>query len=177
MSGKTTVGQIVAEKLGRKFIDTDRLIENAYRAQTGNALSCREIFKSEGEKIFRALEKQQIGSLSGVTDGVVALGGGCLADQENIACIGSLGNMIYLQTSPSIIWERIRMHGIPAYLDPLAPEKAFYKIAEERMAIYEAVADVIVNTSSLDTQAVAAVILRKSSFLAHNRACINDFRI
>src|SRR5664280_2618758 len=74
MCGKTTVGRTLAEKLAWKFVDIDQLIEEKYARETGRKLSCREVFKLEGETSFRFLENQVIIALRGSTNCVVALG-------------------------------------------------------------------------------------------------------
>lgn len=162
-SGKSTVGQLVAERLGRNFIDTDGLVEKAYAIATGKAKSCREIFKAEGESVFRQLEKQQIASLSYFKKSVIALGGGCLTEQENITKLQTLGSIVYLKTPHHALWQRISLHDIPAYLKADEPEISFYRMAEEREAVYAAVADITIDTNGLNLQAIAEMILTKIS--------------
>ena len=78
MSGKTTIGKLLAEKLQLPFLDTDRLIEQSYAAMTGMKCSCRQIHSEKGEVFFRAFEKEQIKALQGDHARVIALGGGVL---------------------------------------------------------------------------------------------------
>lgn len=74
--GKTTVGQLVAQKLNRKFIDTDEEIEKEYGIATS------EIFKKFGEKAFREREKSLITSLCEQNNLVLSLGGGAFLQEE-----------------------------------------------------------------------------------------------
>jgi shikimate kinase len=131
--GKTTLGKKAAKKLNWEFIDTDRLIENAYPSR---GWTCREIHQHEGAAVFRRLEKEQIASLEKVDRTVIALGGGSLDNQESAILLRKLGTLIYLKEPPERIWNRIKDKP-PAYLDPLDLEKDFYKIASLRMVVYE----------------------------------------
>lgn len=156
MSGKTTIGKLLAEKLEWNFVDTDRLIENAYGAKT-----CRQIFLDEGEKVFREIEKQQIDSLKESQKSVIAVGGGSLNDPDNVRMLQSIGQFVYLRTPVHVLWERIRSRGIPAYLDPSDPEKALYVIAEKRVPIYEAAANSIIETDGLNEQQIVNALYAK----------------
>lgn len=76
-AGKSTLGQVMAQKLGYRFCDTDTVIEQAAQQ------SIPEIFASAGEAEFRALESQVLSQLSPYTRMVIATGGGIVLDQEN----------------------------------------------------------------------------------------------
>lgn len=86
-SGKSTVGKLLAEKLGYAFFDTDAVVESI----AGQA--CREIIKSRGEAFFRALEKQAAQMLAKEENAVIATGGGFPLQQEAVAL---LDNAVYI---------------------------------------------------------------------------------
>jgi len=161
MSGKTTVGKILAQQLNFHFVDIDQLIEKAYAAKMGKTLSCRQIFLQEGERIFREVEKQQIVSLIGAEKTVISLGGGSLTDQSNINTLQLIGPLIYLKVSTNILWKRMQMYGIPPYLDSADPEKAFYVLAEKRTPLYEKLSDTIIEADLLNAQEIITSILKK----------------
>ena len=154
MSGKTVIGQMAADKMKWPFIDTDRLIEEAYMKKTGTEATCREIFREEGPIFFRDLEKQQIASLSEKKNCVISLGGGALLDPDNRPLISALGCVVYLKTSPEELWKRVQARGVPAYLDPEKPEKAFLALAEKRVADYEAIATATIDTANLSLEEI-----------------------
>lgn len=158
MSGKTTIGKLLASRLGCNFIDTDRLIENAYAEKTGKRYSCRQIFLEDGEGKFRELERQQIASLNGIRGHVIAVGGGTLMNPENRVVLQSIGNLIYLKTAEDVLWERMQRRGIPAYLDPLNPEKSFRALAEKRTPIFEQAAHLTIDTTNLSLEEVINII-------------------
>ena len=76
-SGKTTVGRLVAERLGRSFIDTDELVEQ----RTGRTPA--ELIEERGEAAFRALEREAVTEACAVDGAVIASGGGAVLDPLN----------------------------------------------------------------------------------------------
>lgn len=158
MSGKTTIGKKLAEKLGWKFIDTDQRIEEAYGEKTGKNCTCRQIFQLEGEKKFRQLEKQQIALLKHTTKSIIAIGGGCLEDPENVKELQRIGRMIYLKSNPQELWKRVHSRGIPAYLDPQNPEASYYVLAVKRIPLYETAAHETVNIDNLTVEEIVNII-------------------
>ncbi len=92
-SGKTTVGQAVAKKLGREFIDCDKLIEN----RIGCKIS--EFFKEKGEKAFRDIESQIIDEISNKNGLVISTGGGAVLREENICALKRNGTVFFLNRS------------------------------------------------------------------------------
>ncbi len=160
MCGKTTIGKLLAEKLKKNFYDTDQLLEEAFAFQTGSNSSCREIFKKEGEDIFRKLEKEQITSLQSVNESIIAVGGGAWSDAENVIMLKKLGHVIYLKVLPELIWDRVRSRGVQAYLDQNNPEKDFYKLAEARLPHYEIAADESIEINNLSARDVVALLIK-----------------
>lgn len=133
-AGKTTVGKKIAEIEGCPFIDTDALIG-----------PCREITLKHGEPYFRALEKEKIQVLQDVTGSVISLGGGTLLNPDNFAFLSKLGVAIYLKTPVDLIWERIDAEA--TYLDPTNPRQSLIALAKAREPIYEAFAQITIDTS------------------------------
>lgn len=103
-AGKSTIAKILAEKLNIKSIDIDSLIEQ----NEGEKIS--EIFSSKGEEYFREIEKETIENIftSEVENLVISLGGGAFENNETREILLKKANVIYLQTSPEIIFERIK---------------------------------------------------------------------
>jgi len=108
--GKSTVGALLATRLGRTFLDTDREVESA----AGRTIA--EIFESEGEAYFRALEAEAIRSAS-ADAGVVALGGGAVAQPGAIERLLASGEIVFLMADPEVLIDRI---GDPASRPQLA---------------------------------------------------------
>ena len=96
-TGKTTVGKLVAEKLGRQFIDTDELIEER------QGMSIPEIFKHLGEAAFRTMEAdiaQELGKKEGL---VISTGGRLMLDPSNVAALSVNGRVFCLVATPHLL--------------------------------------------------------------------------
>ncbi|MCJ7665208.1 MAG: shikimate kinase, partial [Actinobacteria bacterium] len=93
-SGKTTTGEILAEKLGYIFMDLDRIIE------LDESKTIYEIFKSCGEDYFRDIESKVIKKIYLNNRCVFACGGGVILRGENMRIIGKNSRVIYLEISP-----------------------------------------------------------------------------
>lgn len=129
-SGKTTIGEILHRLTGREFYDADRVIEE----RTGKPIA--EIFKTEGEGVFRAYERAVVKELSEKTGAIVATGGGAVLFDENVNRLKANGTLVLL--------DRPLQELTPTGERPLAATKsALEKIYCERHQRYLAVADKI----------------------------------
>jgi shikimate kinase len=99
-TGKTTVGRLVASRLGYEFIDTDALIE----AEHG---PIRKLFVEQGEPRFREIERKVVADL------VNASGGGMMVDQENADTLAATGTVVCLTTDVDTIIDRALTPGGP----------------------------------------------------------------
>ena len=93
-SGKSTVGKILAERTGRRFQDTDQMIEE----QAG--LSCAEILRRQGEEAFRRLETEAVREAGKQSGCVIATGGGVVTREENRNLLRQNGRLIHLDRPP-----------------------------------------------------------------------------
>ena len=101
-AGKTTVGKLLAEKIGADFFDVDSLIENLQE------MCIAEIFKTKGEKYFRKIESDIIRNIPS-DNTVVSIGGGAFENSDTRDFLLSGNNtVIYLKTSAQKIYERIK---------------------------------------------------------------------
>lgn len=122
-SGKTSVGRLVAEKLGRSFTDTDELVT----ATSGEAIPV--IFEKYGEKEFRRRESAQIKNASALVGNVIATGGGAVLNKSNVNNLSQNGHVFFLDRSPELL--------IPTEDRPLGSTKeAILKRYNERYDIY-----------------------------------------
>jgi len=100
-AGKSAAGKLLAQRLGRDLIDSDRLIE----ARLG--LSVREIFMEHGERAFREWESAIISEISQLQNRVVALGGGAILSERNRSCISTSDVVLYLRASAQSLLDRL----------------------------------------------------------------------
>lgn len=101
-SGKSTIGQILANTLGWNFYDLDYLIESR------EGRKVRKIFEAEGETYFRALEAKVLKELFNLNDSIIALGGGTITYSDNLKLIKEAGLLIYLESSAEETYKRLR---------------------------------------------------------------------
>lgn len=134
-------------------MDTDYLIENAIK------MPCRQIFRDQGEKKFRALEKEQIATLKDCRNRIIATGGGTLADPDNAAMLKNIGCLVYIKISLGVLWKRMQSRELPAYLDTEHPENSFYHLAKKRIPAYEAAAQCIIEADHLAEEEIVSAII------------------
>jgi shikimate kinase len=101
-SGKSTLGQILANVLGWNFYDMDKELEN----DEGKKVS--EIFETKGEQYFRNIESLKLQKLSATDFSIISLGGGTLINDNNLKLILQTGKLVYLKVTPEIIYKRIK---------------------------------------------------------------------
>jgi len=152
-SGKTTIGSLLAEKLGLAFRDTDHLIEE----QEEKPVS--QIFLDQGEDVFRAIEKKVLRDEL-LTDGtVLSLGGGApisLDAQSALRAISSY--IIFLDISLSTVVPRIGFNrDRPLLLNN--PRGQWQTLMEARRPIYEALADVTINVDDKSEEEIVTIAL------------------
>src|SRR5688572_15628931 len=101
-AGKTSVGKLLARRLGKTFLDCDHEIERA----TGVRIPL--IFEIEGEEGFRARECRMLGELVQRQDIVLATSGGAVLSEHNRRALAQHGTVVYLRASPNDLWQRTR---------------------------------------------------------------------
>jgi len=147
-SGKTTVGQAVAERLKRTFLDLDLEIERREGRSIG------QIFGEKGEAYFRKKERELTEELTYVGNMIVSPGGGWITDPENIALVRPPSQLVYLRVTPESALKRLgpmrMMRPLLSRPDPLGELK---RLLEARKAAYES-ADYVVSTELYDLQRV-----------------------
>jgi shikimate kinase/3-dehydroquinate synthase len=131
-SGKTSAGQAVADRLGRRFVDLDRQIET----RTGSRVT--ELFITRGEAGFRAVEESVASEILREADPlVIALGGGAVLSERTQAELERRAFTVLLDVEPETAWQRVEGTDRPLAQD----EDAFRALHRERQPVYEAVAD------------------------------------
>ena len=156
--GKSTIGPLLAEKMGFSFLDLDHLIEQRHFEETGERLGFREVFRTRGEESFRALENDLLREQLGRKKLVLALGGGTPMTPGVDSLLAS-HCVVYLQVGEDEITERVRADGWPAYLENEEnPEGALRLLFKKRVPRYEELASLIVENTRAPQEVVAAVL-------------------
>ncbi|MFM9595813.1 shikimate kinase [Streptomyces scabiei] len=149
--GKSTVGQLLAERLGVAYRDTDDDIV----AEQGREIA--EIFLDEGEAAFRAIEKKAVHAALTGHDGVVALGGGAILDADTRALLSGQ-RVVYLSMD---VEEAVKRTGLNAARPLLAvnPRKQWRELMDARRSLYEEVATAVVATDGRTPEDVTRATL------------------
>jgi shikimate kinase len=150
-SGKSTVGRLLAERLGVSFRDTDHDVETTAGKPIG------EIFIDDGEACFRELERSAVRDALAAHDGVLALGGGAILDAGTQADLAGLP-VVYLEVGLSDAVKRVGLASARPLL-VLNPRSQFRKLMEERRPIYEGLASIRVATDEREPAEVVDEIL------------------
>jgi shikimate kinase len=142
-TGKSSVGKVLAQRLGFTFIDTDIRIEEL--------AGCRiaEIVAQHGWAHFRALERQVVTRVAAADRQVVAAGGGTLIDEENARLLKTRGVVILLLCALPLLQRRIALgSNRPALTGQGSAVAELIQVWEARRARYHAVADVTYDVSA-----------------------------
>jgi shikimate kinase len=151
-SGKSTLGRLLADRLGVAFRDTDEDVE----AVAGKPVS--DIFVEDGEEVFRELEARAVRQALAEHDGVLALGGGSVLSEETQELLGG-HPVVYLQVGLSDAVQRVGLATARPLL-VLNPRSRLKKLMDERRPIYERLAVLSVVTDQREPEELADEILK-----------------
>jgi len=155
-TGKTAVGEALAKKLNRKFVELDLLIER----KAGKSIP--EIFQQDGEVAFRGLEIEATKEIAREKYLVIACGGGIVLNKINIDRLREESVIVYLTASPRIILKRVsNEEGQRPLLEVDNPTQTIQQLLRFRKPFYERAADITINTSKLDTDSVVEQIINR----------------
>ncbi len=154
-SGKSTIGNILAKKLGRDFQDSDHFIEKRTGVDIGR------IFDIEGEDGFRHRESQALENLLNLDNQVVATGGGSVLRKENQTLLRSKGYIIFLDTSVAQQMQRLRRDKKRPLLQTENPRERLEDLFNARRPIYLDLADLAVKTDRKQARKLASEIINQ----------------
>ena len=154
-TGKTTLGRALASTTGRRFIDTDTLVEE----RIGKSIS--EIFSEDGEDFFRKTESQIVSEVCGLDSWVISFGGGVVLLQSNIEAIRKSVYVVLLKASIETIALRTTLSPTRPLLENR--EQLLEKIKamiENRETLYNMAKDFEIDTDAMSIEESVNEILR-----------------
>jgi shikimate kinase len=155
-SGKTTVGGVLARRLGWDFFDADTVLE----AQHGKTI--KDIFAAEGEPGFRDKESAILADLCRRSDAVIATGGGVVLREANRDLLRRSGFVAWLSADARALWARIQDDPATAARRPALAGGGLAEVEQllaARERLYRASADVEVPVAGLSPEQAADAIL------------------
>lgn len=132
-TGKTTIGRELAKVMGRKFLDTDHVLEERF------GKSVNEIFAEDGEAVFRKAEQELAVELSETENKVIGTGGGTIMDPVSLAAFQRSGLLLRLYTLQTNLIGRLKRTSKRPLLKGETPEEVEEKIKKllaEREEVY-----------------------------------------
>jgi shikimate kinase len=161
-TGKTSVGRLVADLLHFDYLDTDEMIQS----RTGRTIS--DIFKTDGETAFRALEEKTVAELASRAKTVIATGGGLPTNPKNLNGLKRHALVVCLWASPEKIWERVKNQSHRPLLHGANPRAKIRELLAAREPFYKQ-ADVLLNTELRSVREVAQQIVHQFRLATSSR--------
>jgi shikimate kinase len=154
-AGKSSVGRVIARRLGRDLLDSDEMIE----AQTGRTV--REIWAADGEPAFREMEAAVLAqAVAAEEPSVIAAAGGVVLSRENREVLAnSDAHVVWLLADVDLLLDRVK-NGMHRPLLDDDPEGTLRSMFETRESLYREVADAIVSVDHRTINDVAGAVLR-----------------
>ena len=144
--GKSTIGSLLAKKMGMSFVDLDTYIEKKEKKTVS------EIFRDCGEDYFRIKEREAVRDLSGKNGLIIAAGGGTMTFKENADMFKKGCKIVLLDISIEAVAERLKYDTTRPLLARPDKDKAMKELYEKRLPLYKAAADIIVDASDSPMQ-------------------------
>ncbi|MBT5925774.1 MAG: shikimate kinase [Verrucomicrobia bacterium] len=152
--GKSTMGRHLADFLHFQFMDTDEIIESRQKK------AITDIFATQGESFFRALEKDLVLEMQGWESSVISTGGGLLAFGDNMQQLKKKAFVVCLWAAPETIYNRIKRQSNRPLLQTDDPLETIRSMLEKRKAAYR-MADLMINTDTRPMRHISQIIVRQ----------------
>ena len=136
--GKTTLGKILAQKLGKLFVDLDEYLTTTHKKTPS------QIIQSNGEQYFRKLESAAVTQVAKLCGAVISLGGGTVLDATNVQKLKKNGVLVYVKRN---------LHLLTTENRPLSQTQGIENLFNQRKDIYQSVADAEANNDDLENAA------------------------
>ena len=152
-SGKSTIGRLLARKLGLPYFDLDKLIEDQEK------MSISDIFQKQNERYFRDLESITLMQYSQESNFVISTGGGCVLRDQNLYILRK-GLVIYLKISIETQFKRVKNRTHRPLLNDVTKD-TLTQFDKERGPVYSGISNIEVDVSNLDKEDVLSTIIKR----------------
>jgi shikimate kinase len=148
-AGKSTVGVLLAKRLGYQFVDTDLLL------QTRHQCRLQEIIAREGLAAFKKIEEDVLCSLA-TTHSVIATGGSAIYSEQAMSHLLRLGQLVFIDIPLEELLTRV--HDMDSRGLVIGPDETYQHLYIERQPLYRKYAEVTIAGAGMTVEAVAAAI-------------------
>lgn len=152
-TGKSSVGKILAKRLGRVWVDVDLKIEEKEKRKIA------DIFEKEGESYFRKVEKEVVQTVAAEKNLVITTGGGVVLDSANMEALKAKGLLVALLATPETIYQRVKDSKHRPLLKAVDKMGEIRRLLGQREAFY-AKADASFHTDGKSATQVADAVMR-----------------
>lgn len=160
-AGKSVTGRALAEVTGLQAFDTDAMIVDLYAQREGARLSCREIFKQQGEAQFRALEREVAQQVAGFDYCLVVTGAGLMMDPDSRRCLRQNAILVWLTAPIEVLWQRATLNGLPPWLQGEDGQQQYAAQCAHREEVLRPFADIVLDTAQGKPEANAELLAEK----------------
>ena len=154
-AGKSSVGRCLERRTGLSRLDTDEM------AAIKLGLSVPEIFSKFGQEKFREIETQMLRELDPAKPMIIVTGGGIVLRDGNVDLLRQVGTIVLLEADEDTLFERASRKKNRPLLQTENPRATFAELLRTRTPLYAKVANIRIDTSSLNQDDVAEMILNK----------------
>ena len=162
-SGKTTIGNLLAEKLSDyTLIDTDSLIEKT------QGMTITDIFKKYSEDYFRKLEHDTIQMICSGNNKIISIGGGAFENPHNRATLLKFGKVFYLKSNLDILYYRISKDSTRPLLQNENPKQVLENLLSKREENYKK-AHYTIDTSEMKEDEIVRFIINETNSQSSNQ--------
>jgi shikimate kinase len=148
-AGKSTVGVLLAKRLGYNFVDTDLLLQSQQQCRL------QKIIAREGLGNFKAIEEQVLIELT-TTHSVVATGGSAVYSERAMARLRKLGQLVFIDIPLEELLGRVNDMDNRGLV--IGPNETYENLYKERLPLYQKYAEVTISGDGMTVEAVAAEI-------------------
>lgn len=154
-AGKSTIARALQRKLGFPLIEMDERIVKE------QGMSINDIFAQYGEDHFRDIESQLIVDIGKEEPSIVSCGGGVVVRPQNTQNMKEIGRIVFLKATPETIYERVKNSTDRPILNGHMNVEYIAELMEKRRALYEAAADITIQTDGKTREQICEEIIGK----------------
>lgn len=154
-AGKSTIARALQRELGFPLIEMDERIVKE------QGMSINDIFAQYGEDHFRDIESQLIVDIGKEEPSIVSCGGGVVVRPQNTQNMKEIGRIVFLKATPETIYERVKNSTDRPILNGHMNVEYIAELMEKRRALYEAAADIMIQTDGKTREQICEEIIGK----------------